>query len=228
MPERRCQALLPGETKLCGNSLEGLSPLAKTCSPACKARLARANKAAQKRRARERKAQKRNGLEVIAEAAAGGTDTLDIARDVLREELREHIHREALTEDVLADLAKMINFAPAAIQVLSLQLASEDETIAQRAANLILKYTMGNASVAPEGVGRQPAQLQVILGMPDRVNGATEELPSDVIDTRTCNRCHETKPADEFVGKSERCQRCFDLMQLEVVSKFTPKDGSKP
>jgi hypothetical protein len=225
---RTCQAPRVGGGGLCGNSLEGMHPLAKCCSLPCKARLGAANKAAQKKRARARQAEKRNGLEMIADAATNGTSTLDIARDVLREELRAYVNREALTEDVLADIQKMINYAPAAIQVLTMQLASEDETVAQRAAALILKYTMGNPSVAPPDPGKQPAQLQVVFGVPERGNGDTA-VDAEVVETeRTCGDCGLAKPESEFVGKSPRCTACFERMQLDVRAKFAPQDPTKP
>jgi hypothetical protein len=204
---------------ICDASLEGRHPAAKTCTRSCQMKLARRNKAAENRRARKRKSEKRNGLQAIAEAVGGGQDTLSIAEEVLREELREHISRAALTEDVVADIKSMVKFAPAAIQVLSMQLASEDETVAQRAANLILKYTMGNPSVAPAPTEQVRQPMQVLFALPDR-GEAQPAIEAEPVELRTCNDCGQSKAPDEFVGNSDRCKACFERLQLEVRTKF--------
>jgi predicted nucleic acid-binding Zn ribbon protein len=212
MPLRKCA--------ICGESLEGRHPAAKTCSRSCQQKLARRNKNAEQRRARSRKATKRNGLQAIAEAVGGGNDTLSIAEEVLREELREHISRAALTEDVVADIKNMVKFAPAAIQVLTIQLTSDDETVAQRAAALILKYTMGNPSVAPAPTEQVPQPMQVLFALPERGAPQPAEIEGEAAVLRACNDCGQPKAPEEFVGNSDRCKTCFDRLQLDVRTKF--------
>jgi hypothetical protein len=150
----------------------------------------------------------------------GGNDTLSIAEEVLREELREHISRAALTEDVVADIKNMVKFAPAAIQVLTIQLTSDDETVAQRAAALILKYTMGNPSVAPAPTEQVPQPMQVLFALPERGAPQPAEIEGEAAVLRACNDCGQPKAPEEFVGNSDRCKTCFDRLQLDVRTKF--------
>lgn len=211
--ERKCE--------ICGTDISDRHPQTKTCSDEHKQQLALRNRNARNGR---RNPQRRKVQRKVLEAP-------DEARDVLREELRTFINREALTEDVLAEIKKLVGLAPPAIRLLSTQLDSEDEVIAQRAAGLILKYTLGNASVAPEAHAKQPAQMQVVFGMPDRnvaLTDGNDTLTPDEGDVRVCNDCHQAKPEAEFVGKSDRCQECFDRMQRKVREDFAPKDPTRP
>lgn len=206
----------------CENLLEGRLSNAKTCSNACR----------NKRSRRLRRARKQGGRpplpehqRVLSQAANGAVK--DLAHEVAKEELRPVV-REAITDDVLKAIDGLVKLTPQAIQALTLDLASSDDQVRQKATALILRYTLGNQSVAPAPAEQQPAPMQVVFNMPRpgstepgvSVDSGTAEIPEAVEDTRECQDCREWKVDAEFVAGSDRCQSCYDGLQARIAERF--------
>lgn len=195
----------------CPKSIRGKVRGTKTCSTACRSRRARRLKAA------------KHKSPTLPPGVAEVTDVVtrknvrDVAHTVMAEELRPLV-REQLTEDVVSGIGKMMALTPTAINALEAQIASPDETISQRAVALLLKYTLGNPSVAPPPAGAAPGGLTVQFNLPRP--GDTE--PRGVLDgeIRECLDCKTFKPDEVFVAGSDRCQECFDGMSNMLVERF--------
>ena len=205
----------------CGTALvtaEGKAKPAgtKTCSGSC--RQARARRL--KRQQKERGSKSPHAPEVRDIAAVARGEVKDLVHEVAKEELRPVV-RDAMTEDVLRSIDRLVRLTPSAIDKLEEDLASSDETIRQRAYTLLLKYTMGNPSVAPAPTEQQPQGLTVIFNAPrpgdepvvPQIEVAAEEL-------RKCADCGEEKPASEFVSNGPKCQACFDALHAKLAARF--------
>lgn len=188
----------------------------KTCSPAH--RQTRARRLARAAKANVGKSRYSPEHQEMAEAVRGRMK--DAVHEAAVDELRPLV-REAMTEDVLRGIDMMIKATPDAIDLLKLQMASEDETIAQRAATLLLKYTLGNPSVAPPPTQQAAAPLSVVFNVPrpgDTI--AAVEQHSDTETLRECADCNAHKPEGDFVGASDRCLECFEALQDTVTQRF--------
>lgn len=192
-----CEELLP----------EGSRRSRKTCSDACRSTLARANHTA---RVHE--------VDAAAKSAVG---------QVVQDAVREYVNREVLTEDLLGRIKQMVGLTPDAISTLEDLLASEDAEVAIRAAQTILRYTMGNPSVAPPSVDVAPSPMSVTFNLP-RAGDAISHEQVEVTETKMCGDCHVAKPLNEFVAGSARCQRCFDDIQEGVRAKLSRGDDTRP
>ena len=193
----------------------------KTCSPKCRQKRARRIKRAQVAAG----AQSKYDVEHQGMAAAVREQVADVTHEVLKEELRPLV-REAMTEDVLLNISTLIGLSPKAIAKLEEQMDSEDETISQRAVTLLLKYTMGNPSVAPPPSVQAPAPMSVVFNIP-RPGDTTAESsdavtlqPGEADELRECTDCHEEKPDHEFVASSDRCVECFNELRGKVDERF--------
>lgn len=196
----------------------------KTCCTAHKSKRARRIKAA--KRAASEKSPYAPELQDMAAAAQG--KAVDVAQQVMAEELRP-IVREAITHDVLQAIETLVGLNEDAIAVLKTQLESEDETIQQRAATLILKYTLGNPSVAPPPTEKAPAPMSVTFNIPRPGDMSQPEVePGDAVELRQCGDCATEKPGDEFVGASTRCKDCFAALHATLDERFAPVDDTKP
>lgn len=200
--------------------------ITKTCTKSCRAKRARRIK-----RARVAATQKSPYAPELVDAVAAAQGNLkDAAHEVMVDELRP-IVREAMTEDVLKSISSMVKLNPKAIAVLEEQMSSDDETIAQRAATLFLKYTLGNPSVAPPPTQAAPAPMSVTFNLPrpgDAVESAPEVLTEASTELRECTDCSTHKPADDFVGASPRCQECFDKLHDTLTARFAKDDPTAP
>jgi hypothetical protein len=208
-------ALAPRCTE-CGGSLEGKPAGTKTDSVACRSKRARRLK----RQHKEAGAMKlREGMHEVSSVVTAGAK--DAAHEVMKEELRPLV-REAMTEQVLLGIGNLVQVTPRAIELLTRDMESADETIAQRAYTLLLKYTLGNPSVAPPPTHAAPAGLTVVLGLPRPGDETSPEVqqPSEAVELRQCQDCREEKPVDEFIAGSERCSSCFDGMRGLLKDRF--------
>lgn len=157
-----------------------------------------------------------------------------MAESVALEEMREKIApvvREMLTEKVLQELEALTELLPKAVARLAGLLESEDEDTALKAATLLLRYTMGNSSIAPPPLEQAGTKLELNIGIPQQ-NGSTRDytIEGEVVDgevisaeseeERECMDCHETKPAEQFMGQSQRCQVCHEKMLADVQKRF--------
>lgn len=210
----------------CGGSLEGLPPTAITDSAKCRNKRSR-------RLARQRKqaASKAGSMPAhINELSAVARDVApDLMRDVIREEARP-IAREALTEEVLRATQDLLQLTPQAVANIAHDLASGDERVRQKATEFVLRYTLGNQSIAPTATNN-PAPMQVVLnwptaGAPPATAPTVEITEGDVVEDalpaelRECMWCHATKPPAEFVGVSDRCLTCHETVLGDVRERF--------
>lgn len=215
----------------CGTPLESDSPVAKTCSDKCRSRRS-------KRLRRERgelppvNPDQSKTPALLKPHQAALRDRIDgRTDDAIHEELSKALGpvvREAITDDVLRSIQSAVGLVPSALTAIAEDLAGDDLPLRHRAAQLLLKYTLGNAAVAPTEEATEGKQIIVQFeGMsrpeshapdpPDVVEAeATEVLPLDENTQNECERCHETKPLSDFVEASDCCQACFDKQQEQM------------
>lgn len=153
-----------------------------------------------------------------------------IIQQVMADEIRPVV-REAIDQDAIGAIKGMVGLAPAAILVLSELLKSSDEVTRSRAAQTIVKYTMGNALVTPPRAD-QGEKLVIINQLPDAPVRVDAESTSDDIpelstnddELRRCDTCRLYKPLDQFPGGGPRCQQCLDERKESVIAEFLPED----
>jgi len=221
----------------CDNPLGSDAPSTrKTCSDACRAKRSRRIKAQRKKAAQA--AGDANALPAhlrpLSERVVDGRAAKDAAHEVLKEELRPVV-RERLTEEVLDGIGGLVDLVPAAIARIQEDLDSDDPKIRQTAYNLIMRYTMGNSSVAPAPAEQAPAPMQVIFQMPrpgDTTPEANEtaqnldgtpakpSLLGEAEELRACQECGVEQPVSAFVANSERCSACHEAIQERVRARF--------
>lgn len=161
------------------------------------------------------------------------------------EQIREKVTpvvRDMLTDKVLSELKVLTELIPDAIETLRRLMMADDADLQLKAATLLLRYTMGNSSIAPAPAEQGNAPLQVIIGggigqqaisgpskptdIPPHVpvgEIASSAAPVDVtppLELRECLECREHQPTDSFVYGSHRCQRCHDKMLARVRDRF--------
>jgi hypothetical protein len=173
-----------------------------------------------------------NACRAIYTNMAKGTERRKLAESVALQEIRDKIEpvtRELLTDKVLWELHTLVDLIPAAVSELASELARdedgnplvEDADIRHKAAVQLLKWTVGNNSIAPASAEQQPAPLQVIIGtglsQTTSIDGEAEDDPEDV---RECLECHLVKPAKDFVGDSNRCQACHQKLLDSVRERY--------
>jgi hypothetical protein len=185
-----------------------------TCSVKC--RSARARRL--KREAAKRGGDKRSAhVQEVSDALKDGDALHEAAVDEFRP-----LVREAMTDDVLRGIDLLIKATPLALAALQADLTNSDDAIRQRAYTLLLKYTMGNPSVAPPSQQAAPAGLTVQFNLPRPGDdpAATSSTPATSSELRTCDDCGTEKPDSEFEGASNRCQVCHDGMRGLLKQRF--------
>jgi hypothetical protein len=202
-----------GLASKCKGSLEGMSPRAVTCSVACRQHRAR----------RLRKANlDGNALEatrgVRELVAAGGQDAVQA---VLKQELAPLV-REAIDEDVLQAISRMVKLTTKAVAVLADDLDGEDKVMRQRAAALVVKYTVGHPALV-KPIDETPPQLEVHFNLPrpDGTDAAPQyDEEGEVVEDKVCDSCGESKPVGAFVAGSDRCEDCFREAREKIIARF--------
>lgn len=199
----------------------------KTCSKPCRQKRARRLKQQKVEQGKQSKYEPEH--QEMAAAVRG--EMKDAAHEAAVDEFRPLV-REAMTADVLAGINTLIGSTPRAIQLLQDQMESSDEVIAQRAVTLLLKYTMGNPSVAPAPTVQAPSAMSVTFNIP-RPGDTTSESSvtlesSEPEELRECQDCHTHKGGSEFVASSDRCKECFESLRDTVTQRFTKPDASAP
>lgn len=207
----------------CGHPFVAINAGHKVCSPKC-----RTKKMHRKRRGvpadpavAARGAERQRKVEAAVEEGA-----IEIARDIIREELRPVV-REHLSADVLRAIGDLVELTPLLVAALKDDLEAQTpvydpETGEQRigadgtpvtrtdydrrarAASLLAKHTIGSAGLAPQPVNK-PQPITVEFGGMPRPDW-------DAAPPRTCEVCGASKPAAEFAGESARCQPCHDAI----------------
>jgi hypothetical protein len=131
--------------------------------------------------------------------------------------------REAITEDVYRAIQSLIGLTPKAVAALEYDLESEDSLVRQKAVALALKYTVGHPALTDKDATAAPAQMVVNFAMPRPddvdIDGITDVLPVED-EPRECDLCHETKPASEMVGDSDRCFPCMANWKETIEKQF--------
>lgn len=167
-----------------------------------------------------------------------GKQVKQIVTDVVKDELRPII-REQLTEDVTRGIGELVGLLPTAIQQLKADMLQKDDPeLAHKAATLVMRLTVQNSSVAPPSQEQVPAPMQVHFNVPRSDPGATPaELDPDpegftdalVVEEpeRQCMECHNYKPADAFVGNSDRCEACDEALRKQVLERFGPPQAMR-
>jgi hypothetical protein len=191
----------------------------KTCGVKCRSARARRIKREQKKRGGDHRP------EHIQQLADEGMK--DALHEAAVDEFRPLV-REAMTASVLQGIDTLIGMSPKAIARLNEDLDNSDDTIRQRAYTLLLKYTMGNPSVAPPSTTAQPAGLTVQFNLPRPGDdpAASTSVAAESEELRTCEDCGAEKQLHEFVAGSNRCGTCHDgvrgMLQERFGDAYTP------
>lgn len=215
--------------EVCGNPLTGKQRRA--CSAKCRNALRTSASADVAARVRE-----------VAQNTA-----VEAVQDEMKEQVGKVV-QEALTDEITAQLKGFVHLIPNALAAIEKNLASEDDDVRQKAATTLLRYTLGNPSVAPPSITpeAEPLQIQFMIPRSDSVGPApgggirplaagaepghvhqhaidVESTDLDDIQTceqRVCMECGLPKCADEFVGQSPRCLDCHRRLQERVEHEF--------
>lgn len=181
-----------------------------------------------------------------------------VAREVLADELRPHI-REQLTSDVLQGIGDMVNLMPLVQAALADDLSAltpmfvegtgdplldehgeqfflPDYDRRQKAVGMVLKYTLGQAGLAPQPEAPEQAPITVVFptmpAPPPRIEVDTEGVAIEVLELeegeRQCDICNLAKPVAEFVGSSPRCTSCHGAQRARIeaaIVELSPKDA---
>lgn len=145
----------------------------------------------------------------------------NLIRQTIADELRPVV-REALTEDVLRSIDKLVNLTPRAVEAIADDLESDNAAIRQRAYLLVTKYTIGHPALVRQEDTDPNRQLTVNfhLPRPDAPEAIDVPPPSEDEDLRTCDLCGEAKQPEEFVADSERCLNCAEEWKAKVQEQF--------
>lgn len=196
----------------CSASLEGKSPRAVTCSTA-------------HRQARARRLRKANVDHSALKAAHGVRELVrrgghDAIQEALKTELAPVV-REAIDEDVLKAIQRMVGLTTQAVAVLEDDLLNEDDRVMrQRAAALVVKYTVGHPALV-KATDEVPPSLEVHFNLPRPDAEPTFDEEGEVLpDTKVCDKCGAEKAAAEFVAGSDRCAACFDEYRAVIRERF--------
>jgi hypothetical protein len=162
-------------------------------------------------------------------------DKRALAESIALQEIRDRIEpvtRELLTDNVLKELNSLVNLLPAAIAELTYELSRDDDgkpivedpELRHKAAIQVMKFTVSNNSIAPANAEQQPAALTVVIGqaMESKLGAKTTsvQVGDEVVELRECQECHISKPVEEFVGQSSRCQDCHQKLIDAAAEKF--------
>lgn len=191
-----------------------MSPAAKTCSVGCRQHRGRRLKNA--------------GIDPTALGATEGVRELvraggqDAVQAVLKQELAPLV-RESIDDSVLSAIDRMVKLTPQAVAVLERDLAGEDKVMAQRAAALVVKYTVGHPALVrpPED---KPSSFTVNFGLPrPEEPGDSPVVDIDAeedLEEKVCDNCGEPKPLSAFADGSDRCEECFQRARHAIIAKF--------
>lgn len=183
----------------------------KTCSDACRAKRNR-------RMAKERKAvAQANSDDPHIQAIKAAINGDDVVHDVIADELRPMV-RDVINTDneVQQALQKIVGLTQGAIAALQADLLNPNPKIRQNAATLILKYTLGNPSVAPESADAH-RPITINFDMPIADGPIEDGRVVEAQEVRTCDSCGIEKNVHEFQDDSDRCKVCFNRMRDKVA-----------
>lgn len=203
---------VPRKCSECDNLLPPGSK-AKTCSQSCRQKRSR-RKSRQRVTAGHANAAK-------AKVPQEWKDVLeDVGHEVAKEELRPVV-REAMTEDSMQALQKMVGLLPGVVEQLQADVTDPDPVVRQKAHAMVLRYTLGHEKALPPDE-KQPAGVNVIFTMPrpgdhpDTMPELSDTVPADAEELRECDTCRQAKPASEFFGAALRCNPCVEAFQVRA------------
>lgn len=210
MPEKIVKCSEPD----CDNILTGRQRV--TCSKRCR----------QRRSERLKRQRSNNGKktpyppELQDLHAEAQRDAKALLPQVMRDELRP-IVREALTEDVMRGIGDMVTLVPEAIEALQRQLQSDDDQVSNRAATLILRYTLGHSSIAPPPQTPASGGMTVVFNVPQ--SGSDPDaapVEAEATEEKVCMECSKHKPAADFYAGSDRCNECHERITNNALARF--------
>lgn len=148
MPRPKTEPQPNGLTcEICGKPLTGKQRRA--CSPTCR------NKLRSLAQTDRKQLQAELTKHVVTEAVA--TEVTAQVGPVVR---------EALTDDIMSHIQRFVHLVPQALDAIEKNLKAEDPDVRQKAATTLLRYTMGNPSVAPPPIEESKAPLKVEFMIP--------------------------------------------------------------
>lgn len=213
MADRMCSEW--GLHEGCKGSLAGMSLQAITCSVSCRQHRARRLRAA---KIDSTALEATRGVRELVRA--GGKDAV---QEVLKQELQPLV-REAITEDTLEAISKLVGLTSTAVDVLMRDMEGEDAALAQRAAQTVLKYTVGHPAIVRPAEEQPPEKIEVHFNLP-RPDGEAIQVPNvdeegDEITDFVCDLCHQPRKASERVAGSDRCETCFREARDRILARF--------
>lgn len=219
----------------CGEVFPTSRPDSKTCGSSCRAKRSRRLRNLSRQRTEPASDAHRN-LPHQAAIASAVRDAPDIAHEMLQQELAPII-REALTDEVLQSIHKLVGLTPAAVAQLGEDLHNENANIRQKAYSLLLRYTVGHPALIHPVEDESSKQLivnfamprpaaepafQGMMGQPTEAEIPDVELVADDEDTRECDVCDGSFPVSQFIANSNRCSSCFQRLQDNVKDMLAP------
>jgi hypothetical protein len=133
--------------EICGNPLTGKQRRA--CSQKCRDAL------------RTRAAADRKNLErEVAEHEVTKAVQAEVAAQV------GAVTQEVMTEQVLQHIRRFVHLVPQALDAIEKNLGSDDPDVRQKAATTLLRYTLGNPSVAPPSLEQEKPPIKIEFGIP--------------------------------------------------------------
>lgn len=190
----------------CPTSLRDRAPTSKTCGEPCR-----------KKRARRLKRTSPAHLEKMADAVTHAQ------KDALHETtvaVLTPIVKEAITDDILIAIEKMVALTPKLIDVIAADLDSQDDQTRGRAMSLLARYTLGNASVAPQANAPSGQTLEINLTMPQPGDVQSPAITAEAVELNICAECNEEKPLHEFREQSQRCNDCDATLRKRVLDEY--------
>ena len=208
----------------CGGPLGG-NPKQITCGSDCRSKRSRrlAKEARRKKRGRR---PDETGFLALTPSNPTVTEITDVARDVMREELRPVV-RESITEDALRAIQKLIALTPEMVDKLATDLRSDDDVVRQKAYTLGLRYSIGHAAiVTPPDAKESGNNLTVIFdGMTRPGEAVAADAEPIEEETRICNGCGQSKAVAQFVGHSDRCLECHEALRSRAEALLSGADA---
>jgi hypothetical protein len=160
---------------------------------------------------------------------------VEMAKEIMRDELKPVV-REALSRDVLSAISDLVSLTPLMVSALKEELTGapmRDPETGQkilvngepvigidperrlRAVQLLARYTVGSAGLAPQPESK-PQPIAVNFGSAPRPDwdGTAE---------RECDVCNLPRQEAEFIGDSSRCTYC--QQEIEERARSIVEEG---
>ena len=127
---------------------------------------------------------------------------------------------DAITEDTLRAIQKMLGLTERAVDLLQIDLEDEDPTIRQKAYALVMRYTVGHPALVQPADSAAGGQMVVNFNLPRPDDPSPGTGDAEALELRTCDMCDEEKPTTDFVAGSSRCQECYERWRTTIIREF--------